>query len=246
MARQQQWIGNSYRVNRMLPILSLCLVGALTAASVSSAAQSPATQPTPNATTQPPAPLSLAMLDRLQKSLKTVQTVESDFVQEKKLAILDHPLVIKGHFGLAKPDRLIWIVHEPVRYAVRIEGEEVRQWDEDTNHVDVIHLAGDPTFKAVSEQIQAWFLGNYDTLAKSYDVNVLNENPLSLEFIPKSDTMVAKVISRVKVTFSGDQRYIETMVIDEAGGDSNTIHFVGATVNQPIKDDVWRIPPNDK
>jgi outer membrane lipoprotein-sorting protein len=230
----------------MLPILSVCLLGAINIASIPSAAQSPATQPAPNATTQPPTPLSLATLDRLQQSLKTVQTVESDFVQEKKLAILDHLLMIKGHFALAKPDRLIWIVHEPVRYAVRIEGEEVRQWDEDTNHVDVIHLAGDPTFKAVSEQIQAWFLGNYDTLAKSYDVNVLSENPLSLEFIPKSDTMVAKVISRVKVTFSGDQRYIQTMVIDEAGGDSNTIHFVGAVVNQPIKDDTWRIPPNDK
>lgn len=234
-------------MNRTVPNLAVCLIAALTAPSV---AQSPATRPSNDSATTLPAQattrLSLALLDHLQQSLRTVQTVESDFVQEKKLAILDHPLIIKGHFALQKPDRLIWIVHEPVRYAVRIEGEEVRQWDEDTNHVDVIHLGGDPTFKAVSEQIQAWFLGNYDALAKSYDVDVLSEKPLSLNFSPKSDTMVAKVISHVQVTFSDDDTYINTMVIDEAGGDSTTIHFIATQVNQPIKDNVWRIPPNEK
>jgi outer membrane lipoprotein-sorting protein len=230
-------------VNRISSILSVSLLAALSAPS---AAQISATQPAGDSKTEAPTRISLAMLDHLQQSLKGVQTVESDFVQEKKLAILDKPLTIRGHFALQKPDRLIWNVHEPVRYAVRIEGEEVRQWDEDTNHVDVIHLGGDPTFKAVSEQIQAWFLGNYDTLAKSYDVNVVSEKPLSLVFTPRSDSMVAKVINHVKVTFSDDERYIQTMVIDEAGGDSTSIHFVAAQVNQAIKDDVWRIPPTEK
>ena len=51
--------------------------------------------------------------------------------------------------------------------------------------VDVIHLGGDPTFKAISEQIQAWFLGDYKALGDSYDVYLTQPQPVSLAFIPQ-------------------------------------------------------------
>ena len=202
----------------------------------------PSTQPS---TDSRATPMTVEMLEHLQKTLKGVATIEADFVQEKKLKVLDHPLIIKGHFALQKPDRLIWNVREPIHYVVRLEGEEVRQWDEDTNRVDVIHLGGDPTFRAVSDQIRAWFLGNYEGLAKSYDVVVLGENPLSLRFTPKDDTMVAKVLKQVEVRFSPDERNIEQMTVHEAGGDSATIRYFNTKINQPISDDEWRIPPNE-
>lgn len=221
----------------------------LTIAAISNA-QSSTTRPSPDSPTTNPAgvgkPATVALLEHIQQTLKKVQTVEADFVQEKHLKILDQPLIIRGHFALQKPDRLIWIVREPVRYAVRIEGEEVRQWDEDTKRVDVIHLGGDPTFKAISDQIQSWFLGDYEALAKSYDVVLLSEKPLMLAFTPKPDSMVAKLLKRVAVTFADDEQYIDQMVIDEAGGDSTTLKFVRTQVNQRVKENVWRMPPDER
>jgi outer membrane lipoprotein-sorting protein len=227
-------------MNAVVPILGACLALALAAPL---AAQTPATHP--SQWTHPTTDISTVLLDHIQQSLKNVETVEADFIQQKNLTVLDHPLTIRGHFALQKPDQLIWIIREPVRYAIRIKGDEVRQWDEDTNRVDVIHLGGDPTFKAVSDQIQAWFLGDYDALAKSYDVDVLTEKPLLLGFTPKTDSMVAKFFKRVLVTFAKDEQYINTMVIDEVGGDSTTLEFIRTRVNQSIKQDVWRIPPNE-
>jgi outer membrane lipoprotein-sorting protein len=138
---------------------------------------------------------------------------------------------------------LIWIVHDPVRYAIRVSGDEVRQWDEDTKHVDVINLAGDPTFKAVSQQIQGWFLGDYKSLAQNYDANVLGDKPLILAFTPKAGTMVAKMLSHIQVTFAAGDQYVEKMAIDETDGDRTTVEFIHVQVNQPIAEDVWRIPP---
>ncbi len=75
----------------------------------------------------------MEIIQGVQQHLKGIASIEADFNEEKKLAMLDHTLNIDGHMGLEKPDRLIWIVRDPVKYAVRIAGDEVSQWDEDTN-----------------------------------------------------------------------------------------------------------------
>ncbi|HEY1921500.1 MAG TPA: outer membrane lipoprotein carrier protein LolA, partial [Tepidisphaeraceae bacterium] len=169
-----------------------------------------ATQPSPDASL-PTTRATLEVVQHLQKQLHGINTVDSDFVETKKLAMLNHTLVIKGHVGLAKPDRLIWIVRQPVRYAVRIEGDEVQQWDEDTNKVETIHLGGDPTFRAISQQIQAWFLGDYKLLGDNYDLYVTQQQPLSLAFMPHGDSAVTKLIKRIDLTFIADETYIDTM-----------------------------------
>jgi len=204
----------------------------------------PTTQPSDS----PPAPTTRASIEviaHLQKQLHGINTVDADFIEQKNLAMLNHTLTIRGHLGLAKPDRLIWIVRQPVKYAVRIEGDEVRQWDEDTNHVQVIHLGGDPTFKAVSEQIQAWFLGDYKALGESYDLYLTQEQPVSLAFMPKGNSAVTKILKRIDLTFDAPETYIDTMVVREAGGDTTTIKFINVHVNQPINDETWEMPPHD-
>lgn len=203
----------------------------------SSHAQS--TQPT----TQPAKPASAELLDQVQKQLLTVNTVEADFVQEKELAMLKNKLVIKGHFALEKPDRVIWIVKEPVRYAMTVHGEELKQWDEDTNKVVVMHLGGDPTFKAISEQINSWFMGDYRKLAAEYDVTVLSETPLTLGFAPKGQTMVAKMLKQISVTFGKEGKYIDTMIIRETAGSVTTLRYIDAKINEPVKKETWEIPP---
>jgi outer membrane lipoprotein-sorting protein len=219
-------------------------------------AQSSTTNPSEgspgNSTTQPSephlatTPISSELLHRIQSHLGKIKTAEADFVQEKNLAMLSHTLVIHGHFAMQKPDRLIWITHDPVHYAIRIEGEEVRQWDEDTNRVEITHLGNDPTFKAVSEQMQAWFLGNYEMLAKSYSGDVLSDNPLKLRFTPSGDSVVAKVLKHVDVTLSKGEQYIDTIAVDEVDGDTTTLQFINPRVNEPVSNEVWKMPPSER
>ena len=220
-------------------VLVCCIVTSVTRA---------ADPPTSQAVALPVAPISL--LEHVQQQLRTISSMEADFVQEKQLAVLKHKMVIRGHFAMEKPDRVIWIVNQPVKYAIRVQGEEIRQWDEDTNKVQVIHLGGDPTFKAISEQIQSWFLGNYKELANSYDVFVISEKPLSLRFAPKGSSMVAQLVQSIDVTFAKDETNIDSMVVHELSHDatmsasnSTMLKFIDPKMNQPIADVIWEVPP---
>jgi outer membrane lipoprotein carrier protein len=189
---------------------------------------------------------SLELLAQVQKRLRTIKSVEANFVEEKHLALLDHNVTIRGSFGLQKPDSMIWIVREPheaAQYALRLRGEELSQWDEETKNVQVVHLAGDPAFKSVSAQLQAWFLGNYEALNQSWDVYVAGDKPLSLRFVPRATTFVAKHMKSIEVTFNADGTNTDRMSVVETGGDRMTFTFSNVQTNQPIKEEDWKIPP---
>jgi len=218
------------RIIVLLSLLTVALSRAQTAP--------PATQPAGQLT---PAPLEL--ITHVQQQLRNVETVQADFTQEKNLTVLKHKLVIRGNFALQKPDKVMWNVREPVKYAIRVFGDEVTQWDEDTKKVQTIHVGNDPTFKAISEQMQSWFMGNYKDLDKSYDVYLINRQPLTFRFAPKAGTVMSKVLSWIEVTFGPEERNIDRMTVREAGGDVTTMVFSNTRLNQPVPKQTWEIPP---
>jgi outer membrane lipoprotein-sorting protein len=202
---------------------------------------SPATSPAP---TQLSAQETLQVLKTIQQKLGNVQSLQANFTEEKIIiGMFKSKLVLTGHYALQKPGSVIWVVDKPVRYAVRVIGSEVRQWDEDSKKVQTIDLGGDPTFKAISQQLQAWFLGDFDKLKGDFDAQVASQNPLTIQFKPKPGSMTASLMASIDVVFNKDVTNIDTMVIREADGNVSTIHSTDVRLNQPLGADVWEIPP---
>jgi len=192
------------------------------------------------------APSTEDFLTELQKHLESVKTVQAEFEQEKKLAVFNRTMMIRGEMALDRPKRMMWHVREPVRYSILMEGDTVRQWDEDTDRVQTLHVRDNPALKAVFSQFQAWFLGDYHALAQAYDVVIVDREPPSLRFSPKPDSAVQEMVKQVQITMSRDRLSIERIVIEEHGGDSTTIRFLNIRLNQPIRNEAWDIPPHGR
>ncbi len=189
----------------------------------------------------------VAVLETLEKSLSKVRTVETDFTQTKVLKLFKKPIVLKGHMFLAFPDRLAWHVATPIRYSLVLDKEELSQWDEDTDEVQRISLASNPTFKTVSQQIRKWFSGKYTVLVKEYDVTVEAKEPeLRLAFVPRAGTLARKALRKVSVTFAADRAYVRTIRFEDTTGDESTLAFTNTKVDQPIPKSAWQPRRGDK
>jgi len=189
----------------------------------------------------------VAVLETLEKSLSKVRTVETDFTQTKVLKLFKKPIVLKGHMYLAFPDRLAWHVATPLRYSLVLDREELSQWDEDTDEVQRISLASNPTFKTVSQQIRKWFSGKYTVLVKEYDVTVEAKEPeLRLAFVPRAGTLARKALRKVSVTFAADRAYVRTIRFEDTTGDESTLAFTNTKVDQPIPKSAWQPRRSDK
>ena len=185
------------------------------------------------------------ILAELQKSLAGTTNVQSEFIQEKSLALLQQTVVIKGRLAVQQPDRLAWQVTEPIRYNLTIDGTTLKQWDDETGKVQTMSLAGNPVFKVVVTQLRAWFSGQFEVLTKDFETTAdLSGSSPKIIFTPREGSFACKMIKRVVLTFRDDRRYIHTMIIEERSGDRTTMTFTNTILNAAIPLAAWEVSPH--
>ena len=54
-----------------------------------------------------------------------INTIESDFTQEKKLSILSNTLVSKGHFCFRRENNIRWEYLQPYKYLIIISQDKI-------------------------------------------------------------------------------------------------------------------------
>ena len=182
-----------------------------------------------------------SLLLRIEKKISDFQSMQTDFIQEKNLAIFKNKIIIKGRIYLEKPGKIAWLVDEPMKYSVIITDKFIRQWDEDSDRVQETAISGNPVFSVVIDQLTAWFSGKYVRLLDDYNVHVKKNQPLEIEFIPKEISEAKKMIRSISVTFREDERYLRKIRFQEVDGDSTTIIFKNTILNAPVDENVFRI-----
>ena len=184
-----------------------------------------------------------AVLGRLEAKAVQVNSIESNFVQTKKLAMFDKSLISKGKIFLKKPGQFAWHQREPIRYSLVIKGDSVRQWDEETGRVQEISVVDNPSFSTALKQMTEWFSGVYTDLLKDYAITIREQNPLVLKFIPRPDSSSFNLFKKVEVVFQKDERYIQEIHIEERNGDTTRLKFTETKINTDIKPAAWEAKP---
>lgn len=173
----------------------------------------------------------------LEKSAGGVNTLASDFVQEKHLGMFKTVMKSKGRFYFMKPDRLRWELIEPVASGFVLKGDKGRRWHERTGRTENFQIGQEPVMKLVSEQLFAWARADFTFLKSQYDITVVSESPATLKLEPRSSA--AGFLKHLVIGFSADGRYVKSVEVHEKDGDFTRIRFVNTQVNQPLKADLF-------
>ena len=181
------------------------------------------------------------LLKRLEKKISKIKSIKTDFVQEKKLAVFNDKLIIKGTIYLEKPNLLAWHVKEPLRYSIIINNEMIQQWDQETNQVQKVSIANNPAFHSIFEQLKKWFSGDYTSMLKEYHIKIIDQSPIILQFIPLKTFGAHNLVENVTVIFKTDEQYIRQINIKEKCGDSTLLTFINTCLNCPVDSSVWKV-----
>jgi outer membrane lipoprotein-sorting protein len=181
------------------------------------------------------------ILDDLEKIMAETKTIQTDFIQEKNLALFNQKIILRGKVFIQKPGLLSWRTASPMRYSMVINGNTISQWDEDTNQVQQVSLEKNPAFQAAIAQMQNWFYGTFKSMADNYKITLLKQHPIILEFIPLEKSAAGNFIKRVMIIFQDDQRYVKSVNIEEQNGDSTVLSFLNTKLNQAISPKVWEV-----
>src|SRR4051812_9107030 len=71
-----------------------------------------------------------ALKQKIENMSKTVNSIESDFTQEKNLSMLSEKITSKGNFKFKKENMLRWEYNSPYKYLIVINKDKIWIKDE--------------------------------------------------------------------------------------------------------------------
>lgn len=167
-----------------------------------------------------------------------VQTLSSDFSQEKHLSMLKEPLISLGKFAYEKPDRLYWEILKPSPMGFVVQGDQVRRWKGRSGVTESLEVDQDPMIRAIVDQVLAWTRADFPWLEKRYRITVMEESPSFLKLIPLS-AQEKKFLPYITIAFSEDWTYVRSVELHEKGGDFTRLRFINTLLNPSLPKDIF-------
>ncbi|MGA9477850.1 MAG: outer membrane lipoprotein carrier protein LolA [Desulfobacterales bacterium] len=174
--------------------------------------------------------------EELKSAAGSVTSLSADFVQEKHMKILAHPLVSSGVFYFQSPASLRWEYRAPVRNILLMHDNRTERYVETGNGLTKETGAGLQAMQIVLEQISQWLGGRFD------------ENPMfaaNLEPGPKivlvpKEKAFSRMIHHIDLVLSERPGIIDSVVIYESEDSFTKLVFKNAVLNQPIDEALFR------
>lgn len=179
-----------------------------------------------------------AFKQKMQEQSKLINTLESDFTQEKYLSVMSEKIISKGHFHFKKVNMLRWEYNNPYNYIIAINKDKM--FIKDNGKVSKYDINSNKMFKSINEMmvntVQGNLLNNKDYKAKYYE----NDKQYLLELTPvqKGAKDFLKVIQLY--IDKTDYAVIKVKMI-EPGDDYTSIEFTNRKTNQAIGDEKFII-----
>lgn len=171
-------------------------------------------------------------------SASQVETLSSDFTQEKHLSMLDKVLTAKGRFFYKRDNRLRWELREPVASGFAVNGDYAARWDAQTETPQTFSVSRVPFIKIFSDQVFAWAKADFKQLQKQYHIQVLGYEPVDLKLNPKS-AREKKYLDHLRIVFAADASHVRSVEVHEPDGDFTAIRFFNTQINVPLPDGLF-------
>lgn len=148
------------------------------------------------------------------------------FVQEKKLAILDKPLVTEGELQLdenpqSKTHTVTWDIQKPYALRYVLTRDTIREIDAQGERT--LQVGQNPIAAALTQAMTSTFSGQWqdtDALAN------ITATGTPADWQLQVTTLAAELQPLIKtITVAGAEGIISSIVIAESNGDSTSIHL---------------------
>ncbi len=161
-----------------------------------------------------------------------VSTIESDFVQEKKLSVLTNKIISKGQFCYRKENNIRWEYLVPYHYLIIISNDKIfikedrnqKQYDMQSNRM----------FQEMNKFISGCIQGDILKNEKDYKIGYFEDDKSYFVSLVPLDEKVRQMLGEVQIWFSRADLTVSRITMVESGGDYTRIDFNNKKLNTDI------------
>ena len=174
-----------------------------------------------------------AFINQFSAASQKIQTIQSEFVQEKSLSMLSEKIVSKGKFWFKKDKMVRMEYTEPYQFLVIInkgnafirDGQKENKFSSGSNNL-IKQITG-----LMLDCIQGTALRNPDFSVKLFE----NIPYFLVELTPKAATL-KELFTHIDILIDKNDYSAAAIEMHELSGDNTSIHFNKRQINNPIPD----------
>jgi outer membrane lipoprotein-sorting protein len=193
-----------------------------------------------NASAQYPGYKPMTSVDAFKKQFAVesskLQSIASDFTQNKTLTALTETMTSTGKFWFKRSNKVRIDYLKPFSYRLIMNGDKMLVKDEQKE--SRINVKGNKTFQQINkimiDCIQGTILESKDFSTKVFE----NAGSYLLEMTPLSKSMKA-FFSTIVLTVDKADYSVKSIEMNEAGGDKTTLTFTNKVTNGRVEDTVF-------
>jgi outer membrane lipoprotein-sorting protein len=161
-----------------------------------------------------------------------INTIESDFTQEKKLSILSNTLVSKGHFCFKRESNIRWEYLQPYKYLIIISKDKIFIKEEkDQKQYDI---QSNKMFQEMNRFISGCIQGDILKNDKDYKIGYFEDSRyFFVTLVPVAEKM-RQMLNEIQIWFDRTDLTVARIRMMESGGDYTKIDFVDKKLNPDI------------
>ena len=185
------------------------------------------------------APEPAALVDRLDASARSVQSLSGQFTQTSRLKLFRRELTSHGRFFFQRPRKVRWEYVDPDPSTLTLDGDRATLRTPGVAP-QTFDLARDATMRAVFDQIFLWLgAGTMAQARADYDLSAGGSDAAPvLQLAPRPGSPVARAFARIELRFSREL-LLRTILLREPSGDEKEIVFQRMERNPTLAADAF-------
>jgi outer membrane lipoprotein-sorting protein len=179
-----------------------------------------------------------ALKNKIEAMSKSVNSIESDFVQEKNLSMLSEKITSKGNFKFKKENMLRWEYTTPYKYLIVINKDKI--WIKDEKKTQKYDMNSNKVFKEINDVMMSCVQGNIFKSGKFKVAYFESEKYYKLELVPLQKNM-KESLKKINMYFDKNVTSVSKLDMIEPNDDYTTLEFALKSQNAPLQDNIFTV-----
>lgn len=174
------------------------------------------------------------MLDVIASTTAQTRDMECDFVQTKKIKLLNRSMVSRGHMSYRQPDKLRWEYTTPYTYVFVVNGSKVQILN--NNRKDVIDVDRNRMFREIVNIMLGTVAGTSLGDRSSFRTTVTGTQTEYIATLVPQKKEMRQMYSNIILHFDPKAGVVSKIEMNEAKGDMTTIELRNIHKNRNLND----------
>jgi outer membrane lipoprotein-sorting protein len=179
-----------------------------------------------------------ALKNKIESMSKTVNSIESDFTQEKNLSMLSEKISSKGNFKFKKENMLRWEYTTPYKYLIVINKDKI--WIKDEKKTQKYDMNSNKVFKEINDVMMSCVQGNIFKSGKFKVAYFESDKYYKLELVPLQKNM-KESLKKINMYFDKNVTSVSKLDMIEPNDDYTTLEFTLKSQNAPLQDNIFTV-----